>query len=82
MVTSSHMVFSVTRLEDKNFKRITACRTLVRLFMNNKKDVVDYGENVGLLELDDASWGNLVLFFELLLKVDMRNNPHHYVEID
>ena len=32
----------------------------------------------GLLKLDDESWRNLVNFFDLLLQVDKRTNPHLY----
>lgn len=32
----------------------------------------------GLLALDDESWHNLVNFFDLLLQVDRRVNPHLY----
>lgn len=36
------------------------------------------GDDAGLLALSDESWRNLVNFFDLLLQVDRRVNPHLY----
>jgi len=37
----------------------------------------DYGREISFAEASEAAH-NLVVFFDLLLKIDMRNNPQNY----
>jgi len=39
----------------------------------------DYGREVSFAEAEEAA-NNLVGFFDLLLKVDMRENPQNYIK--